>query len=100
MRWLIGLATITAALLVAAPAGADPDSDYLAVLSGQPGYLGGAVNNAVYVNTGHRACDVLHGGASREDTIAAITTPPWITTHQASIITDAAQTALCPDTKH
>lgn len=100
MRSIICTTLAAIALLAAAPASADPDGDYLALLSGQPGYLGGAVNNAVYVNTGHRACDALHGGASREDTIAQITTPPWITTYQAHIITDAAQTAICPDTKH
>lgn len=99
MRAIVCALTLAAAIALAAPANADPEGDYLNILSGQPGYIGGPINNGVYLNTGHRACDLLHGGTSYEDTVSQLVAPPYISAYTARISTDAAQTALCPDTK-
>jgi hypothetical protein len=88
------------AIVTAAPAQADPDGDYLGVLGNSPGVLGGAVNNAIYVNQGHRACDLLHGGASHDDVVGQLVMPPYVAPWLARAMVDAAQATLCPDTRH
>lgn len=100
MKRVVLLALAALALVVAAPAHADPDGDFLSIISNSPGTFGGPINNGVYLNTGHRACDLLRGGTSYQDTVDQLVAPPFITAYTARLSTDAAQTALCPDTKH
>lgn len=88
-----------AALTLAAPAHADPNGDYLNIMANSPGVIGGPVNDALYVNQGYRACDILRGGATPEDAIAQLTTPIFVQPWLARAMVGAAQTALCPETK-
>lgn len=99
MRVAVSMAAAVAVLVFAPLAHADPDSDYLGVLGNSPGYIGGPLNNAIYVNQGHRACDLLHGGASHDDAAGQLVTPPYISPYMARTIVDAAQATLCPDTR-
>jgi hypothetical protein len=94
MRGILVTALTTAALICAPTASADPDGDYLGNLHGQPGVLGGPVNDAVYVTQGHRACDLLGSGVSPDDAAAQLTNY-FVTTYIARTMVTAAQQSLC-----
>jgi hypothetical protein len=93
-------AALTASVLFCPPAHADPDGDYLNILGNTPGVIGGPINNAIYTSQGHRACDILHSGATHDDAVNQLTVPVYVQPWLARAMVDAAQTALCPDTKH
>ena len=96
---IIGVATAALAIAVAAPANADPDGDYLNVMRNSPGVLGGPVNEAIYVNQGHRACDILQSGGTHDDAVAQLTVPIYVQPWLATAMVNAAQQTLCPGVK-
>lgn len=83
------------AVLLASPAHADPDSDYLANISGQPGIIGGPVNNGIYLSQGHRACDLMGSGVSPADAEGQLT-GFFVTPNIAHAMVVAASQSLCP----
>lgn len=83
------------AVLLAAPAQADPDGDYLANIGNQPGIIGGAVNNGIYLAEGHHSCDLLAGGATPDDAAGQLTNF-YVTPYIAHTIVTAAKQSLCP----
>lgn len=83
------------AVVLAAPAHADPDGDYLGNLAGQPGIIGGPVNNGIYLADGHRSCDLIASGMSPQDTEGQLTNF-FVTPNIAHAIVVAAQQSLCP----
>ncbi|MBE1551854.1 hypothetical protein GGC64_005941 [Mycobacterium sp. OAS707] len=93
-------AALSAAAICVAPASADPDGDYLGALGNTPGVIGGPVNNGIYVAAGHHACDILRGGGTHDDAVNQLTVPIYVQSWLAQAMVDAAQSALCPDTKH
>lgn len=85
-------APIAAALMGAAPAHCDANS-YLAYLNSHGTFVYES-NDAVKVEYGLRACDMLYAGMTPEE-VAAVPSPS-----DARGIVDAAQHELCPDTLH
>lgn len=89
------IAVTTMALMCAAPAWADPDGDYLANLSSQPGIIGGPVNNGVYLSQGHRACDLMASGVSPQDAEGQLVNF-YVTPNIAHAMVTTAKQSLCP----
>lgn len=95
-------APAVAAVVLAAPAHADGEVEFLQMLNDTtPGtaIFGGA--SARYLASGYRACDALRSGASKDDAIAAATVFPGIQPRwEVSSIVDIAPKTLCTDVKH
>lgn len=83
------------AVVLAAPASADPDGDYLANIGNQPGMFGGAVNNGIYLASGHRACDLMASGVTPDDAAGQLTNF-FVTPYIAKTMVTAAKQTLCP----
>lgn len=85
-----------AALAVAAPAAADPDSDFLNVLGNTPGVTVNGFTAPMLTGAGHQACDRLQAGMSVDDTVAAMMGYPGASTGTMRALVSAAQQTLCP----
>ncbi len=98
IRSLAALAALPVAVLLAAPAHADPDSDYLNMLSG---YGFDTSNPSIAQDllvAGHNICRNLGDGSSPADESAKLSRLSggrW-TTQQTDGVVAAAQSTLCP----
>jgi hypothetical protein len=83
------------AVVLAVPAHADPDGDYLAYIGGQPGMIGGPVNNGLYLASGHHACDLMASGVTPDDAAGQLTNF-FVTPYIAKTMVTGAKRTLCP----
>ncbi len=104
IRKILATAAAAAALALAAPAHADEDGylNYLReknwtgqYMLGQPILQGVVVSPENAIAAGRNVCNQLHTGLSRVEILAAV---PASHAGNQSILIDAAQHELCPDT--
>jgi len=100
IRSLAALAALPVAVLLAAPANADPDSDYLNMLSGDGFATADPTIAQDLLVAGHNICRNLGNGSSPADESAKLSRMSggrW-TTQQTGSVVAAAQSKLCPGT--
>ena len=90
------VAATAVALVLAAPAHADPESDFLAVLSETPGVTVNGFTGPLLTGAGQQACGHLRDGMSFDDTVAAMMWYPGATNAAMKALVRAAQQTLCP----
>lgn len=100
MKWMTGPAVIAAAVALAAPSQADPQSDFLAILSDTPGVTVNAFTGPMLTGAGQQACGHLHDGMNFDDTVNAMMWYPGASNALMKALVRAAQQTLCPDTAH
>lgn len=95
-RILTAAGTAVVALAVAAPAAADPESDYLNLLGQTPGVTVNGFTTPMLSGAGHQACGHLQSGMSFDDTVGAMMGYPGASTGTMRALVSAAQQTLCP----
>ena len=95
-----------AAIAFAAPADADPQSDYLDLLTSE-GFRMQLISQPEAISYGNMACDDIRSGETSEEATTHVKSVlpapasvfPRIATAAAQRLVDAAQQKLCPDTQ-
>lgn len=88
------------ALVLAVPAHADAEGDYLGVLAGTPGFTINGFTSGLLLNAGNTICGDLRGGMTPEDSANKMLFYPGSSLTTTRAMVSAAQHTLCPDTLH
>lgn len=95
---LLLAALAAAAAATAAPASADPEGDYLGILSNTPGVTVNGFTGPLLVGAGNAVCTDLRSGTPVDVAVQHAMAYPGATNHGAKAMVNAAQQTLCPDT--
>lgn len=98
MRTLILSALAAGAVVTAAPAAADPQSDFLGILSNTPGFTVNGFTGPLLVGAGNAVCGDLRAGTPVDVAAQHAMSYPGATNFGARAMVTAAQQTLCPDT--
>lgn len=96
-RIVCGVAVLSAAVALAAPAQADPMQDYLGQLSGTVGFTVNPFTSMFLSNAGNAICADLRNGVSPEDAAVRQLSYPGSSLALTRIMVSAAHTHLCPE---
>lgn len=100
MKAMIVASLAAAALVLAAPAAADPEGDYLNTLANSPGFTINGFTSPLLVGAGNAICGDLRGGTPIDVAQQHAMAYPGATNFGVKVMVGAAQQYLCPDTLH
>jgi hypothetical protein len=85
-------------VLLAVPAWADPEGDFLNQLGNIPGVTINGFTSGLLLNAGNQACGHLRDGLNFDDTVGAMMWYPGASTGTMRALVSTAQHTMCPDT--
>lgn len=100
IRSSIVAAIAVSAIATAAPAAADPEGDYLGILSNTPTFTVNGFTGPLLIAAGNSYCSDLRAGTPLDAVQGKAMMYPGATNYGAKAMVAAAQQALCPDTLH
>jgi hypothetical protein len=95
-----GVAAGLMGIVLAVPAAADPDGDYLNQLGNTPGFTVNGFTSGLLLNAGNTICADLRGGMTPEDSAQKMLFYPGSSIALTRVMVAAAQQTMCPDTLH
>jgi hypothetical protein len=85
--------------VLAAPAQATPEDDYLGILASTPGFTVNPFTGPLLLGAGNTICADLRAGMSPADSAAKMMAYPGATNAATVVMVSAARQTLCPDVK-